>query len=71
MGIPTPQYSGSVGSFQCPLASFHPECRTVGQNYIALERSYIFRQFPFIDDKVSKDLISANAGMCAADQNKF
>jgi protein-disulfide isomerase len=62
--------------FQCPA------CRTYAESiepllvnsYVADGRvRYIYRQFPFLDDRVAKKESdqAANASMCAADQGKF
>ena len=62
--------------FQCPACqSFTQNVEPlVTENYVASGKvRYIFRQFPFIDDKAAtkESDQAANASMCAADQNKF
>jgi protein-disulfide isomerase len=62
--------------FQCPMCAVYTydAGKKITDNYVANGQVYyVFRQYPFLDDtKVAKESDqSANASMCAAEQDKF
>lgn len=62
--------------FQCPACRTYSEqiAPLVVENYVKTGKArYVFRQYPFLDDRVAakESDQAANASMCAAEQGRF
>jgi protein-disulfide isomerase len=62
--------------FQCPACRDYSQNTEplIAENYVATgDVYYVFRQFPFLDDRVpgNESKQAANASMCAAEQERF
>ena len=62
--------------FQCPACQYYSDSveKPVVENFVATGTVYyVFRHYPFLDDRAAtkESDQSANASLCAADQNRF